>query len=94
MIEANKWDFKKHKYERTQIDDNCSLYETDMEKIVKCPNCNKDVKFGDCYTSKQYHNNIGLGYAVCEDCYNNEWKLYKENKKKADDIDGRNFGTI
>ena len=77
---VQKWDFKKHCYENKQIDDKCSLFETDMEKIVKCPNCNKDMKFGDGYTSRQYHNNIGLGYAVCEKCYEEEWKQYQENK--------------
>ena len=81
MKAVNKWNFKLHKYEDVQIDDKCSMYEDDMDKIIKCPNCNKDVKFGDCYTSKQYHNDFGFGYAVCGECYEKEWKQYQENKQ-------------
>lgn len=80
MKVVNKWNFKAHLYEDAQIDDKCSMYEDDMDTIVKCPGCNKDVKYGDCYTSKQYHNDIGMGYAVCEKCYKKELKLYEENK--------------
>ena len=75
MKNVKKWNFKKHEYEDAEIDDRCSMYEVDMEAIVKCPNCNEDVKFGDCYTSRQYHNNYGLGYAVCPKCYEIERKL-------------------
>ena len=80
MKKVQKWDFKKHCYEDALIDDECSLYEIDMNKIVKCPNCNKEVIFGDCYTSKQYHSDYGFGYAVCEECYEKERKQEIENK--------------
>ena len=81
MKVVNKWNFKLHMYEDAQIDDKCSMFETDMDKIIKCANCNSDVAFGETYTSRQYHNDTGFGYAVCEKCYQKEWKLYQKNKR-------------
>jgi len=43
-----------------------------MDKIVNCANCGKELKFGECYTSKTIHTEIGMGYGVCEECYNKE----------------------
>ena len=80
MKKVQKWDFKNHYYEDELIDDKCSLYEKDMDKVVKCSNCNKEIRFGDCYTSRQYHNDYGFGYAVCEECFEKEMKQEMESK--------------
>ena len=45
-----------------------------MDKIVNCANCGKELKFGECYTSKTIHTEIGMGYGVCEECYDKEEK--------------------
>lgn len=78
-----KWNYKKHKYEDCMIPNSwkVSLYETDMDTIVNCPHCGKEVRYGDTYTSRQFHNWVGLGYAVCEECYEKEWKREREAKK-------------
>jgi hypothetical protein len=82
-MKINKWDFKKHKYSIEDIpkDWNVPLYSNDMDIIVNCPNCGKEIEYGDGYTSKQWQNHIGLGYSVCEECHNKEIKLYKRYKE-------------
>lgn len=51
-----------------------SAYESDMDTIVNCAQCYKEIKFGNCYTSLEKLTETGFGYAVCEDCYEREWK--------------------
>lgn len=81
----NKWNFKKHEYEDCIIPDewNVPLYSADMDEIVNCPHCGKEIKFGETYTSRQFHNFVGLGYGVCETCYAKEWA--EERKAKEDE---------
>lgn len=74
MKKCNKWDFNKKEYESVLIDDECLMRENDLKKIIKCPNCNKEFQCGLGYTSLKYHNDFGLGYIVCKDCYEKELK--------------------
>lgn len=79
-----KWNYEKHKYEPYEVSDewNCELYTEDMNELVNCPHCGKQLKYGDTYTSMEIHNHIGLGYGVCEKCYNNEWirrRMHEQN---------------
>lgn len=53
-----------------------------MDEVVNCARCGKKIKYGDCYTSKQIHNDFGFGYAVCPECYEKEWKEYREAKEQ------------
>ena len=68
-MKANKWLEKDHKYIPYELPEGASLYEDDMDKEVACCWCGKKVKFGDCYTSKHIHTDMGIGYAECEECY-------------------------
>ena len=52
---------------------NVPLYSEDMRQIVNCASCGKEIYYGDTYTSKTIHNAVGLGYPVCEACYEHEW---------------------
>lgn len=72
----NKWNNKKHKYEPYEIPDNwiCKTCSDDMYDLVNCPHCGKELQFGDCYTSMEIHTHAGFGFAVCEDCYQNEFE--------------------
>lgn len=81
MQDIQKWNFTTHKYEPYTPPNGTTLvlYTTNMNDHTNCANCMKDMVFGDCYTSKQYHNTYGLGYPVCEDCYNKE--LAQENSR-------------
>ena len=70
-----KWNYEKHKYEPYEVSNecNCKLYTEDMNELINCPHCGKQLKYGDTYTSMEIHNKMGFGYGVCEKCYNNEW---------------------
>ena len=68
-MKALKWDEDAEKYDDVEISDEASLYEEDMDKVVACANCGQPKAFGECYTSRHYHNNVGFGYAVCPDCH-------------------------
>lgn len=51
-----------------------TLHETDMDKPINCARCGKQITFGEGYSSLQIHNGMGVGYSVCESCYDAELK--------------------
>jgi len=57
------------------------LTTQDMLKVIHCTGCFREVTFGECYTSRTLHTSLGLGYPVCEDCYNKEWAGEKAAKQ-------------
>ena len=52
----------------------CSTYENDMDRIVNCAECGKEVPYSATYVSLAIHNVMGFGYAVCPECYEKEWE--------------------
>lgn len=82
---ARKWDPFRQVYEPCVIDELCSTYEGDMEKIVVCPQCGRKLKFGETYTSKEIHTGFGIGYAVCGDCYQKEWERKHAAEQRRSD---------
>lgn len=77
---ATKWNFKNKEYEVIGLEDDCVCFETDMEKLVRCPGCKGLFEYGKCYTSRQFHTEQGFGYAVCEECYKKE----REEKRRGE----------
>lgn len=75
-----KWNFKTREYEPYTVpeDWNCKTFSMDMDEIVNCPHCGRKVQYGDCYTSRQIHTKFGMGYAVCEKCYEAEWRAERD----------------
>ena len=75
-----KWDYPSHSYLSIPITSreplNIKTYSEDMNEIVNCCQCLKRVRYGDTYTSKEIHTNLGFGFAVCEDCYEEEWNVF------------------
>lgn len=69
---AQKWNWKTHEYEHYKLPLNSTMFQFDMDDIVACAGCGKQMKYGESYTSLEIHNSMGLGYAVCEECYNEE----------------------
>jgi len=71
-----KWNYEKHNYDKYEIPDNwnCKTIAWDMEEIVNCPHCGKELEFGMTYCSKEIHTDIGFGYGVCQECYDKEWE--------------------
>lgn len=52
---------------------NLKIYSEDMNEIVNCANCGKEIKFGNGYTSLRHFSNSGVfGLPVCKDCYHDE----------------------
>lgn len=61
----------------------CPLYTDHMDMEINCTSCGRNLKFGDCYTSKEIHNHSGLWYPVCDGCYQKEIARQKlENKSQ------------
>ena len=83
--QIQKWDYSSHSYftipliSRTPL--NLKTYSEDMNEIVNCAQCLKEIKIGDSYTSKEIHTDLGFGFAVCSKCYEEEW----ERKRKYED---------
>lgn len=67
----NKWNNKKKKYDKVKIPNEWKIttYEIDMDKVVNCVNCGKEIPFGNSYTSRRFHTEMGMGYSECEECY-------------------------
>lgn len=84
MTTLNRWNYDKQTYEPYDVPDNWNVksYSFDMDEIVNCPHCGKEVTFGSCYTSKEIHTPHGFGYAVCENCYNIEREIDKRWRNK------------
>lgn len=75
-MKLQKWNYKKHTYEPFEVPDNRDVRLTvdDLKKVINCANCGQEVVTEDTYSSLTIHNGIGLGYCVCEECYEQEWK--------------------
>ena len=71
-----KWDRQAHEYRpyHVPIHWNVKTYSDDMEEIVNCAQCGKELPYGETYTSLEVHTHTGMGYAVCEECNKQEWQ--------------------
>lgn len=79
-----KWSYKKHVYEPFKVPDDrdVRLSVDDLKEVINCANCGKGVITGDTYSSLTIHNGIGLGYCVCGECYEKEWKERLKCRRK------------
>lgn len=50
---------------------NCLFYSDDMEEIVNCPSCGKELPYGRTLTSLEIFEG-GFGCGVCGECYQKE----------------------
>ena len=71
-----KWNNKKREYEDYKVPKewHCPLCPPYLDEIINCCQCGKELQAGNCYTSLEVHNHIGLGYGVCPECYEKEWE--------------------
>lgn len=76
MMILKKYDYKMHTYKNFEVPDDrdVRLSVDDLKEVINCANCGREVVTKDTYSSLTIHNRIGLGYCVCEDCYEKEWK--------------------
>lgn len=75
MKDAKLYIFNERKYREVQIPDGCKTFAMDMDEEVICPNCHETLKYGDGYTSLRWRGAGGMGYTVCENCYEMEKEL-------------------
>ena len=52
-----KWNYQKHNYDKHEVSDtwNCKTFCEDLEEIVNCAQCGKQVKHGNTYVSLEIH---------------------------------------
>jgi hypothetical protein len=83
MINIARWNYETHEYDTYQPNPewNIVLVTDDMGLPINCTNCGKEMRFGDGYTSRELHTHMGLGYPVCEDCYEDERKREQEHER-------------
>lgn len=79
-----KWNYKKHEYDPYPVpaDKKLVLYTENMDEIVNCCQCLEPIKYGESYTSKEVHNCLGFGYAVCSKCYDKEWIRWESQARR------------
>ena len=80
MAVLMKWNYDKHDYDMKRIPDgmNCVCYSGDMDKVVNCATCFREIRYGDGYGSLEVHDGYGFGYCVCESCYEAELELRRK----------------
>ncbi len=80
-----RWNYKTHEYDpyEPNPDWKIVLYTIDMDLAINCTNCGTDTTFGACYTSRELHSHIGLGYPVCDPCYAAEIKRFEASDERV-----------
>lgn len=78
-----RWNWETHAYEPMTVPEewNCPIYALNMDEVVNCPSCGKEMTFGEGYVSLEIHNALGFGYSVCAECYHEEWTRRREEGK-------------
>jgi len=69
-----RWLPKEHKYKKYRLPVGACIYSDNMDRVVSCASCGNKIKYGDSYTSRQIHTELGIGFAVCYECYKKEFK--------------------
>lgn len=83
-IPARRWNYERRQYEPCSLPNMAIKYTENFESIIQCANCEKHIKAGDTYTSKEIHDLYGFGYLVCPKCY--ELELEREKRYKNVDL--------
>jgi hypothetical protein len=73
-MKLRKWNPTKREYEPYEVPDDwhVSTYSENMDEVVNCAQCGREMTFGIGYTSRRVHTTGGFGYMVCEGCYGRE----------------------
>ena len=83
MEAMQKWSYRDKEYQsyNPPKEWNTPLLIEDVSGVVNCASCGKQMVFGNGYTSRTIHNDYGMGYCVCLECYEGdirEEKWYRE----------------
>ena len=81
---AQKWDYESRTYHPYTIPAGWRITAGGygLNEICQCAQCGKKLPFGDCYTSREIHTRMGMGFAVCEQCYEQEWERERKAKRR------------
>ena len=81
-MKLEKWNYQKHVYEDYEIPNDWkkSLYEVELDTLVNCCQCGKEIEFGETYTSQEIHTEHGFGFMVCPECHEYEMERRLKNK--------------
>lgn len=76
MQTLKKWNWDTRSYETYKVPDEwyVTAYENNMHRLVNCAQCGEVLPYGQTYTSREVHTDIGFGFAVCEKCNQEEFK--------------------
>ena len=66
-------------YRDWHVPDGASVSAADFSTAVECAECGCWLAFGESYTSRLIHNELGFGYAVCPRCYEDEFREMGES---------------
>lgn len=77
MEKAIKWNFKTKKYEPYELPDGVISSWCPMDKVITCAECGKRILYRDGYISRKIDTPTGMGYMVCDRCYDKERKEEK-----------------
>ena len=69
-----RWNYAKCDYEPYEVPEGwkCPLTSADMNLIINCASCGRELTYGDAYTSREIHTEYGMGYPVCDECKETE----------------------
>ena len=65
----------------------CVVWENNMNTIINCANCGKEIIVGSSYNSQEiFEDNGWFSYLICFDCYQQEYerKRQMESRYKND----------
>ena len=82
-MKCGKWNYNTRSYDDYELPEKAIMWSDDMELVIQCASCAKDIEVGDCFTSKEIHGNFGMGYLVCESCYEQEIERNTKKGKKC-----------
>lgn len=68
-MKAQKWNNETRKYSECELPEKTFLFSDNMDADVACAQCGKMIKYGESFTSREIHSKHGLGYPVCNNCY-------------------------
>lgn len=73
-----RWNYETHEYDVFISPSDFLVLVTDnMDLEIGCACCGKHLLFGETYTSKEIHNDSGLGYPICDVCHTQEYERVK-----------------
>ena len=82
-----KWDYDDHDYRPYYVpaEWKVAVYSDDLNDVIQCAHCGKELTYGDSLTSLEIHTVLGMGYSVCSECYDGEFKRKMDERKRQNE---------